>query len=63
MTETRVKPPRVGDPIIFRAQKEGPEHTVRPCSGKHRVLWLSGYIILSCSKCAITKPSEPEAGS
>ncbi|WP_449408018.1 hypothetical protein [Microbacterium maritypicum] len=50
MTE-RVKPPRVGSPIIFRAQKDGPEHIVRPCSGDHRALWLSGYIILSCTKC------------
>jgi hypothetical protein len=58
MTATRVKPPRVGDPIIFRAQKDGPEHTVYPCSGNHRALWLDRYIILSCRKCRIVKPSD-----
>ena len=47
----RVKPPLVGSPIIFRAQKEGPEHVVNPCTGYHRALWLAGYIILSCTKC------------
>lgn len=43
--------PRVSGPIIFKAQKEGPEQVVRPCSRDHRALWLSGYIVLSCSKC------------
>lgn len=56
MTETRVKPPKVSDPIVFRAQKDGPEHVVRPCSGRHREMWLSNYIILSCGRCKITKP-------
>ena len=52
MTElTRVKPPRVGSPIIFRAQKDGPEFVVKPCTGQHRDLWLAGYVILSCKKC------------
>ena len=50
----RVLKPRVGSPIIFRAQADGPEHVVRPCSGRHREHWLSGYIVLSCRKCAIT---------
>ncbi len=57
---TRVKPPKVSDPIIFRAQKNGPEHTVNPCSARHRELWLSGYIVLSCSKCKISKPEETD---
>lgn len=57
---TRVKPPKVGDPIIFRAQKDGLEHTVRPCSGRHRELWLSGYIVLSCTKCVISKGAPDE---
>jgi hypothetical protein len=36
--------PKVGDPIVFRAQKDGPEHVVRPCSGRDRELWLRGYV-------------------
>lgn len=43
--------PKVGDPIIFRAQPDGPERMVRPCSGKHREYWLAGYIVASCRKC------------
>ncbi len=60
MTETRVKPPKVSDPIVFRAQKDGPEHVVRPCSSRHRAMWLSNYIILSCGRCKITKPEAGE---
>lgn len=50
----RAPRPKVGSPIIFRAQKDGPERVVRPCSGAHRELWLGGYIILSCTKCTQT---------
>ncbi len=46
-----VKPPRVGSPVVFRAQKDGPEFVVSPCSGKHRALWLARYVVLSCPKC------------
>ena len=53
MTE-RVKPPRVGSPVVFRAQKDGPEFVVSPCNGKHRTLWLARYVVLSCSKCNAT---------
>jgi hypothetical protein len=54
VAETRVKPPKVGDPIVFRAQKEGPEQVVRPCNGNHRAYWLEGYIVLSCRRCIST---------
>lgn len=48
---TRVRKPRVGSPIVFHAQKDGPERVVTPCSGAHRELWLGNYIVLSCPKC------------
>ena len=50
----RVKPPRIGSPIVFRAQKGGPEFVVSPCSSRHRTLWLARYVVLSCSKCNAT---------
>lgn len=52
MSDTAPKP-RVSSPIIFRAQKDGPEHVVEPCSGRHREYWLSGYVVVSCKKCKI----------
>lgn len=63
MTGTRVKPPKVSDPIVFQAQKDGPEHVVRPCSGRHREMWLSNYIVLSCGRCKITKPETADQES
>jgi len=54
MNTVRAPKPRVGSPIIFQAQREGPEHVVRPCSGRCRELWLAGYIVLSCKKCTQT---------
>lgn len=54
MTTVRAPKPRVSSPIIFRAQRDGPELVVRPCSGRHRELWLSGYMVLSCKKCTDT---------
>jgi hypothetical protein len=44
---------RVSSPIIFRAQPSGPEHVARPCSNRHRELWLSGFVVASCRKCEI----------
>lgn len=54
MSAAKAEAPRVGSPIVFRAQKDGPEFVVNPCSGKHRTLWLGGYVILSCRKCNAT---------
>lgn len=51
----RAPKPRVSSPIIFRAQKDGPEHVAEPCSGRHRELWLSGYVVLSCKKCKVSR--------
>lgn len=62
MSDKRLPKPRVSDPIIFRAQANGPEHVARPCCMKHRTYWLSGYLILSCKKCDI-KPLTEEAVS
>ena len=47
----RAERPRVGSPVVFRAETDGPEFVVTPCSGKHRKLWLSRYVVLSCPKC------------
>lgn len=49
----------VSDPVIFRAQPDGPERVVRPCSRKHREYWLAGYIVLSCRKCTSTIETVP----
>lgn len=35
----------------FSATINGNRFTVTPCSGAHRAYWLSGYVVLSCSKC------------
>lgn len=51
---SRAPRPKVGSPIVFRAQKDGPERVVRPCTGRHREYWLGGYIVLSCNKCTAT---------
>lgn len=50
----RAEPPRVGSPVVFRAEKSGPEFVVYPCSGKHRTLWLARYVVLSCTTCNAT---------
>lgn len=60
---TTLPKPRVGDPIVFRAQPNGSEHVARPCSARHRAHWLSGYIVLSCSKCVIEKIEQTSPGS
>lgn len=60
---TRVPKPKVGDPIIFRVQPDGPERVVRPCSKGHRELWLSGYVVASCSKCCGTLAVFPDSAT
>lgn len=42
--------PLVSEPVVRRINGHGFE--VRPCSGMHRALWLSGYVVLSCSRCS-----------
>lgn len=54
MSATRLPKPKVGDPIIFRQMPSSDERVIRPCSGKHREYWLSGYMVLSCLKCMAT---------
>ncbi len=51
---TRLPKPKIGDPIIFRPTPTSDERLVRPCSGKHRDYWLSGYMVVSCRKCIDT---------
>lgn len=48
----------VVDPIIIRPVKDGPEFVVRPCTRKHREMTLSGWLVLSCTKCTPTRLEE-----
>jgi len=57
----RAPKPRVGSPILFRAESDGPERRVNPCSGRHRKLWLAGYVVASCPKCMCTVEMFEEA--
>lgn len=46
---------KVSDPIYLPGSKLEHELVVRPCSTKHRGYFLSGALVLSCSKCSLER--------
>lgn len=53
----------VGDPIILPSSRYVHGILVRPCSARHRHLFLQGYFVLSCKKCSIVRLEDGEIPS
>lgn len=51
---------KVGDPIVLPSSKYVYGLLVRPCSRKHRLLVLQGFLILSCRKCSMVRFEDGE---